>query len=247
MTYIEGFVTPVPVARREAYRAHADRAADLLLELGITRLVETWGEDVPRGTRTDMYRAVRATDDEAVLFSWFEYPDRATRDTVNDRIRSDPRFADLGQDMPFDARRMIYGGFASVSDIGGGAGAGFVDGVVLPVHGASRDAYRDHAAALAPLFLEHGAVRVIDAIADDVPAGEVTDFARAVAIEGAEEIGFGWVEWPSRAIRDEAWGRLMAGDRMAAAGDPPWNGQRMIFGGFAVLLDRTARPWGNAR
>ncbi|MEH3100566.1 DUF1428 domain-containing protein [Sphingomonas adhaesiva] len=243
MTYVEGFLTPVPVARRDAYRAHADRAADLLLELGVTRLVETWGEDVPHGVRTDMHRAVQATPDEAVLFSWFEYPDRATRDAANDRIRSDPRFADMGRDMPFDARRMIYGGFASVSDVvggGGGGKAGFVDGVVLPVRGGARDAYRDHAAALAPLFVEHGALRVIDAIADDVPAGEVTDFARAVAIEDREEVGFGWVEWPSRAVRDDAWARLMADGRMTAAGDPPWNGQRMIFGGFAVLLDRTA-------
>ncbi|MEH3048232.1 DUF1428 domain-containing protein [Sphingomonas adhaesiva] len=240
MTYVEGFLTPVPVANRDAYRAHADRAADLLLELGVTRMVETWGEDVPHGTRTDMHRAVQATADEAVLFSWFEYPDRATRDAANDRIRNDPRFAAMGKDMPFDARRMIYGGFAAVSDSGDGTGTGFVDGVVLPLHGGAGDAYRDHAAALAPLFLEHGALRVLDARADDVPAGEATDFARAVAIEGAEQVGFGWVEWPSRTVRDDAWNRLMADGRMAAAGDPPWNGQRMIFGGFSVLLDRTA-------
>lgn len=239
MTYVEGFVTPVPLANRDAYLAHANRAADLLLELGVTRMVESWGEDVPHGTRTDMYRAVQATADEAVLFSWFEYPDRATRDTVNDRIRSDPRFADMGRDMPFDAGRMIYGGFAAVSDMGRATNAGFIDGVVLPVTGTS-DAYRDHAAALAPLFLEHGALRVLDALADDVPAGEVTDFARAVAVQEGEQVGFGWVEWPSREVRDAGWNRLMADGRMAAAGDPPWNGQRMIFGGFSVLLDRTA-------
>ena len=240
MTYVEGFLTPVPVANRDAYRDHADRAATLLLELGVTRMVECWGEDVPRGTVTDMYRAVQAGEDEAVLFSWFEYPDRATRDAANDRIRTDPRFAEMGADMPFDARRMIYGGFAAVGDAGGAGGAAFVDGVVLPVHGGARDAYRDHAARLAPLFLEHGAVRVLDALADDVPAGEVTDFARAVAIEGEEQPGFGWVEWPSRAARDAGWARLMDDARMTAAGDPPWNGKRMIFGGFAVLLDRTA-------
>lgn len=240
MTYVEGFITPVPTANRDAYRAHSDRAADLLLEMGVTRLVETWGEDVPRGNVTDMHRAVQATADEAVLFSWFEYPDRATRDAVNDRIRTDPRFAAMGSDMPFDAARMIYGGFASVGDSGAGTGAGFVDGVVVPVDGGARDAYRDHAARLAPLFLEHGALRVLDALADDVPAGEITDFTRAVAIEGAEQVGFGWVEWPSRGVRDDAWNRLMADGRMTAAGDPPWNGRRMIFGGFAVLLDRTA-------
>lgn len=244
MTYVEGFLTPVPTTNREAYRAHAERAAPLLLEMGVMRMVEAWGEDVPHGTRTDMHRAVQATAQETVAFSWFEYADRAARDAANDRIRHDPRMAAMGSDMPFDARRMIYGGFAAVSDAGSGTPAGraggFIDGVVLPVRAHSRDAYRHHAAALAPLFLEQGAVRVMDALADDVPAGEVTDFARAVALEGGEQVGFGWVEWPSRSVRDMAWDRLMQDERMATAGDPPWDGKRMIFGGFAVVLDLTA-------
>lgn len=237
MTYVEGFLTAVPVAHRETYREHAARAADLVIDLGASRMVEAWGEDIPDGQHTDMRRAVRATPDETVVFSWFEYPDKATRDAANARLAGDPRMDEMMKDMPFDGRRMIYSGFAVVSDLGDAAGAGFIDGVVLPVTGGA-DAYTRHAVSLAPLFREYGAVRVVDTIGDDIRAGEVTDFPRAVDAAPGEAIGFGWIVWPARDQRDAAWERIMGDERMTAAGAPPWDGKRMIFGGFTVLLDR---------
>ncbi len=111
MTYVEGFLTPVPTANKDAYLRHAQEAAPVLKELGVVRMVEAWGDDVPRGTLTDLWMAVDAQADESVLFSWFEYPDRATRDATSDSLMKDPRLAGMMNEMPFDARRMIYGGF----------------------------------------------------------------------------------------------------------------------------------------
>ena len=82
MTYLDGFVTPVPRANRAAYEAHVAQAAAIFADLGATRLVECWGDDVLLGQHTDFARAVALTDDEDVLFSWIEYPDRATRDAA---------------------------------------------------------------------------------------------------------------------------------------------------------------------
>jgi uncharacterized protein YbaA (DUF1428 family) len=158
MSYIEGFLTPVPGHRRDDYVAHANAAFAILRDVGVTRLVEAWGEDVPRGTVNDLWGAVDAQAGETVVFSWFEYPDRATRDAASERMRTDPRMEALGAGMPFDMRRMIWGGFRVVSDAGVTTEtAGFVDGVVLPLPRDADAAYRDHAAALAPVFLDHGA------------------------------------------------------------------------------------------
>jgi uncharacterized protein YbaA (DUF1428 family) len=237
MTYIEGFLTPVPAANKAAYLAHAQRAAPILKELGVVRMVENWGDDVPRGKLNDLYGAVAAEEGEVVVFSWFEYPDRETRDAASEKMMSDPRFADMMADMPFDARRMIYGGFAGVHDHGSPHGSGYVDGVLMPIAADGRSRYAEHAARLAPMFAEVGALRVLDAIEDDVNTGEVTDFHRAVRREGDESVGFGFIEWPDKETRDAGWNTLMADERMQNAGAPPYDGKRMIFGGFATILD----------
>ena len=140
-------------------------------------------------------------------------------------------------DMPFDARRMIYGGFAGVHDHGSPHGSGYVDGVLMPIAADGRSRYAEHAARLAPMFAEVGALRVLDAIEDDVNTGEVTDFHRAVRREGDESVGFGFIEWPDKETRDAGWNTLMADERMQNAGAPPYDGKRMIFGGFATILD----------
>ena len=80
-------------------------------EFGATRQVEAWGDDVPDGKVTDFKGAVKARPDEAVVFSWLEYPDKATRDKANEKIMNDPNMQAMGKDMPFDGKRMIFGGF----------------------------------------------------------------------------------------------------------------------------------------
>src|SRR6478735_4230222 len=110
MTYIDGFVIPVPAGDKEAYRALATKAAPVFKEYGATRVVECWGDDVPAGKQTDFMRAVEAKDDEVVVFSWIEWPSKAVRDEANPKIMADPRMQPDGE-MPFDTKRMIFGGF----------------------------------------------------------------------------------------------------------------------------------------
>jgi uncharacterized protein YbaA (DUF1428 family) len=109
MSYIDGFVIPVPVAKKEEYRQMALKGAALYKEFGALSVVETWGDDVPDGQTTDFKRAVKAEAGEIVVFSWIEWPSKAVRDAGQAKIMSDPRMT--GLDMPFDGKRLIYGGF----------------------------------------------------------------------------------------------------------------------------------------
>lgn len=116
MTYVDGFVAAVPTANKEAYRRHARAAADLFIKWGALRVVENWGDDVPPGKATDFQRAVAAKDDEVVVFSWIEYPDKATREAIQNKMMSDPEMMAIG-DMPFDGKRMIFGGFETLFSV----------------------------------------------------------------------------------------------------------------------------------
>lgn len=238
MRYIDGFLVPVPTDGREAYRAAADEAAEVFLRHGATRVVEGWGDDVPRGTTNDLWAAVQANEDETVAYSWIEYPDRATRDAASAAVAQDPVIQAMGANTVFDGKRMVWGGFRAISDAGSGE-AGYIDGVVLPLPDAGHDAFRGFAEACARLFLDHGAVRVIDTVADDVPDGTLTDFNRAILRQAGESASFGWVEWPDRAARDAGWEKAMADPRMADMA-APFDGKRMIFGGFTPIVDRRA-------
>ena len=235
MSYFEGFIVPVPKANREEYRKHAADAAPIFHEFGVTRHVEAWASDVPDGKVTDFRKAVNATDDEDVVFSWFEYPDRATRDEVNAKMRSDPRMEQMGKTMPFDAKRMIYGGFESILDDGDGRGA-YTDGFVLPVPEAKRDEYTALATKMSKVFKDNGATRIVEAIANDVKHGQVTDFYRAVKAEDGETVVFSFIEWPDKGTRDAAWKTMMEND--PAPGEPmPFDGKRMFWGGFDPIVD----------
>jgi len=112
MPYIEGFVAAVPTARKEEYLRQAREAVALFKRLGATRCVECWGDDVPKGVLTDFYKATQAKDDETPIFSWIEYPDKATRDAANRKMKEDASTANM--DMPFDAERMFWGGFEQI-------------------------------------------------------------------------------------------------------------------------------------
>ena len=238
MAYVEGFVLAVPEAKKEEFREHAEGAAPIFKEFGATRHVETWGDDVPDGKVNDFKGAVKAEPGETVVFSWFEYPDRATRDAANARMMSDPRMEQMGADMPFDGMRMIMGGFETVVDEGRQGAMGYSDGFLVPVREEKRDAYFDMARKAAPVFLEHGASRVVEAWADDVKDGKVTDFKRAVLAEDGEAVVFSWIEWPSKEARVAGWEKVMADERMKPEGEMPFEGKRMIWGGFAPIVDK---------
>lgn len=116
MSYVEGFVAAVPTANKEKYREQANKAFEMFKSYGATRMVECWGDDVPTGEVTDFQGAVKAKADETVIFSWIEYPDKATRDAANEKMMNDPQMAESMGDMPFDGKRMIFGGFDILLD-----------------------------------------------------------------------------------------------------------------------------------
>jgi uncharacterized protein YbaA (DUF1428 family) len=238
MTYVEGFVAAVPAANKEAYRRHAAEASVLFKEFGVTRMVECWGDDVPDGKVTDFKGAVKAKEDEIVVFSWFEYPSKAVREAANEKITSDPRMKEMGAAMPFDGKRMIYGGFAPIVDDAASGAMGYADGMLLAVPVANKETYREMAAKAAMVFKEHGASRVVEAWGDDVPNGKVTDFKGAVKAKSDEAVVYSWIEWPSKEVRDKGWKKIMADSRMQPDRNTmPFDGQRMIYGGFVPILD----------
>ena len=239
MSYVDGFVLAVPAHNKEAYRQFAANAVALFKEFGATRMVETWGDDVPDGKVTDFKSAVQAKADEVIVFSWLEYPDKASRDAAGAKMMSDPRMKDMGTAMPFDGKRMIFGGFAVIVDEGaaGDATPGYIDGSLLPVPGDKQAAYRDLVALQAAIIREHGASRVVEAWGDDVPGGKVTDFARAVKAEGDEKVAFSWIEWPSKDARDAGWKKVFADPRMHPDKVGTFYDEtRRVIGGFAPLL-----------
>lgn len=238
MAYIEGFVTAVPTANREAFLEHSGKAASIIREFGASRVTDAWGDDVPDGKVNDFKGAVQAKADETVCFGWMEFPDKSARDAMSEKMMSDPRLRELG-DMPFDGMRMIFGGFEPILDEGPGGKAGYVDGFVLPVPSGNRGAYRDMAAKAATVFIDHGALRVVECWGDDVPDGKITDYRRAAHAKESETVIFAWIEWADRAARDHGVQGVMADERMKnPPADMPFDGSRMIYGGFALLSDQ---------
>ena len=118
----------------------------------------------------------------------------------------------------------------------------YVDGFVLPVPSDRKDAFIHHARMADSLFLEHGATRVIECWGDDVPEGKVTDFRRSVQATDGETVCFSWIEWPDKATRDAGMKSVMEDPRMKDIPEMPFDGKRLIFGGFApvVVVEKNA-------
>jgi uncharacterized protein YbaA (DUF1428 family) len=120
MGYVQGFVIPVPVAKRDAYRDMAARTAPIFRDHGAERVVECWGDALPDGSLTDFRKAMKAEPGENVVFSWIVWQDRATCDAAHDKIWSDPRMDNADGTIPFDGERMIFGGFVLIFDTDAG-------------------------------------------------------------------------------------------------------------------------------
>ena len=114
MDYVDGFVAAVPTANREAYLKHAEAAAVVFKEFGALSVVECWGDDVPEGKLTSFPMAVKRKDDETVVFSWITWPSRQVRDAGMKKVMEDPRLQPDTNPMPFDGKRLIYGGFEMI-------------------------------------------------------------------------------------------------------------------------------------
>lgn len=111
MSYVDGFVLAVPKANIDAYKKMAQLAGSVWMEYGALSYVECLADDVPYGELTSFPRAVQATDDETVVFSWVTYKDKASRDEIMAKVMADERLKADMANMPFDVKRMIFGGF----------------------------------------------------------------------------------------------------------------------------------------
>ncbi|WP_249340214.1 DUF1428 domain-containing protein [Sphingopyxis sp. L1A2A] len=114
MGYADGYVLPVPDGNKDAYRALAEKASQVFRDHGATRVVEAWGDDVPDGKVTDFARAAHKQDGETVVFSWVEWPNKDARVAGWEKVMADERMQPDGSEVPFDGKRMIYGGFAPI-------------------------------------------------------------------------------------------------------------------------------------
>jgi uncharacterized protein YbaA (DUF1428 family) len=251
MTYIQGFVIAVPTANKQTFIDHAGFADPAFIENGASRVFECWQEDVQKGHTTDFFGAVDCRDDEAVVFSWIEWPDKAAcaamESRMEDIMKTDARFDPEKNPMPFDGKRMIYGGFVPLVDEGAPIADPYVQGFIVPVPAGNKQAYREAATAMWDIMKDYGAGRVIEAWQDDVPEGKQTDFFRAVKAEPGEVVVFSLIEWPSRAVCDASHEKMMQDERMQQfmeqnpGVEPPFDGKRMVYGGFRPVV-RVGEP-----
>ena len=138
--YVQGFIVPVPAGKQDAYREMAEKFWPIAHDNGAIEHVETWEADVTDGKQTDFRKAVALKDGEKVVFSWVVWPDKATADASNEKMMSDPRMQEFGGEMPFDGKRMVYGGFEPILEKGTPTG-GYVDGFIAPVPNGKREEY----------------------------------------------------------------------------------------------------------
>ncbi|WP_133467830.1 DUF1428 domain-containing protein [Paraglaciecola marina] len=117
MSYVDGFVAAVPTENKDQYINHAQIAAIVFKEHGALNIVENWEDDVPEGKITSFPLAVKKQADEAVVFSWIVWPSKEVRDTAWQKVMEDPRMDPNENPMPFDGKRLIYGGFNTVLDV----------------------------------------------------------------------------------------------------------------------------------
>ena len=111
MNYVDGFVLAVPNANKDTYRRVAEMGSVVFKENGALSVVECWGDDVPEGKLTSFPMAVQCKPDETVVFSWITWPSKAVRDEGMKKSMADPRLKEGMDPMPFDGKRMIFGGF----------------------------------------------------------------------------------------------------------------------------------------
>lgn len=237
MTYYTGFIGAVPSANRQKYVAHVAAIWPLFHKQGAVRMVDSWGVDIPRGKVNDLYGAVDANEDEVVVFSWIEWPDRETADTAWARLQDDPVMKEMPK-MPFDGSRMIFGGFAPVFAAGTDRSAGYFQGFALAVPEQNKDAYVAMAdSAWTGAFQPNGGLGIVEGWGVDVPHGQKTDFYRASKAEPGEVPVFSWTAWPDKATCDAAAKAMEASMEGQEFPEMPFDGMRMMWGGFELLFD----------
>lgn len=233
MAYLDGTVIPVPKSKRAEFIKHAEQMDHFFLEHGANRVVESWGANIAKGKTTDFRQAVDAKDDEDVVFSWISWPDKNTRDAAMKAMMEDQKMMDAP--MPFDGKRMIYGGFLPIVEHG--EDGRYVQGFVLPVKSDRKDDYRKMAEEAWTMFKDMGALSVVEAWQDDVPAGKQTDFFRSVKAEPGESIVFSYMTWPSEQVAMDAQKKMENNGGMKMSDNMPFDSKRMIWAGFEPVIE----------
>lgn len=254
MTYIQGFVIAVPTANRQRFIDHAKNGDAVFMDHGATRILECWQDNIEKGHTTDFFGAVDCKDDESVVFSWIEWPDKAKctamERQMEELMKTDDRLNPEKNPMPFDGARMIYGGFEPIVEEGEAIANPYVQGFIVPVPEGNKEAYRKAAKDMWDIMKDYGAVRVIEAWQSDVPTGKQTDFFRSVKAEPGEIVVFSLVEWTSREVCDGAHDKMMRDERMKSfmehepSAEPPFDGKRMVYGGFRPVVELTGENVG---
>ena len=246
MAYIHGFVAPVPTANKKAYIEFTRGTAAALKRLGAVQAVECWGVDVPPGKLTSFPLAVKAKAEETVVFSWTLWKSKEDADAVEAKMRAGeiPEFDFKKNPPPFDGKRLIYGGFEPVVDVGevkDDAGLLYVTGFVWACPVAIKEKYIAFNTSMAEAMLKLGALKVMDCWGVDVPEGEVTSFPMAVKRKPDEAVVFAWAMWPSKAVADAAIAKMQAGEAEMPEikpdeSDAVFDASRMIHAGFEMVV-----------
>ena len=241
MNYVDVFVAPIPAADKEAYIEMARAISALFIDHGALRLVAAWGDDVPEGKLTSFPLAVQCQGDEVVAFSWIQWPSKAARTQGMEQARCDKRMQQIT--LPGDRPRIIFGSFQIVVDEQLRAAAAseqkYLDGFAAAVATTKRDAYIQSAHNFMSVFQRHGALHTVEAWGDDIKPGKLTSFPQAVQLQDDEAVVVSWVAWPTRAERNACMEAMMKDPEMQNM-DMPFDGQRMIYGGFEVVVDSAA-------
>lgn len=240
MSYFEGLIAAVPTAKKDVLRKQTAEAAPLFKQFGASRVVELLGDDIPRGA-TSFKDAIKARDNEEIMLSWIEYPDKQTRDLANKKMAADSKLRSIAETIAFDRSRAITAGFTPLIDEGSRGTMGYTEGYLVIVPEAKKQDYRAIASKTSKVFEEHGATRVVEAWGDDFSIGEGADFKHSVKAKPDETVVLAVVEWPSKQVRDRGMPKVMADSRLQAGQDNlPFDRSRMLHGGFKPVLDTAA-------
>lgn len=236
--YIMGMIAPVHSDTRDAYFDYAKTAAAIFLRNGAMSVIEGWGDDIPVGKVNDMKMAVALKDSETPVFSWIVWPSKEAKDAGMKASFEDPFFSESFYP-GMDGARMIFGGFEPIVSCGPLSGFGaYMDGFLVPCPADNREAYRKMAEDAWPFFQKFGATSLYECWGDEVPDGKLTSMPLAVRKQPDETVLFSWVGWPSREARLRGQEAMMKDPDMKPPEVMPFDGMRMIYGGFEVIVDR---------
>lgn len=243
MTYVDGFVIPVPKCNKSKFIDYGHRSDEVFVRHGASRIFECWQDNVARGALNDFFMGVDARDDEVIAFSWIEWRDKATRDqcmaVLDGVMKADPHFDQTRNPLPFDGGRMLWGRFQVLVERGEPTFSPYVQGIVLAVPESRKEDFRRVAEKAWETLQGSGALRMIEAWEDEVPAGGQTDFFRMVMLEPGEKVVFSFIEWPSREACDAASLKM----KTLAALELPFDCARVISGGFRPVVEAVRQVW----